>query len=115
MAKWGDGNSRAGSVSPTNFGGYKPPTGGGGVTDSVTVKDVTVYFGHGGRHLEGTGVSEADMNNAIANDVVNRSLPSGHATRFPITVHGIDFCYSAIQLGANHINIGTYYPVIKLY
>ena len=58
-------------------------------------------------------MSQADMNNAIANDVVNQTLPSDHATRFPITVNGIDFRYSAIKLGANHINIGTYFPVIK--
>ena len=63
--------------------------------------------------MEGTGVSQADMNNAIANDGVNRTLLSDHVTRFSITVNGIDFRYSAIQLGVNHINIGTYFPVIK--
>lgn len=52
--------------------GYKPTKGGGGVTSSVKVGDKTVTFGHGGRHLEGTGLTVNQVNTAIANDVVTR-------------------------------------------
>ncbi|SEN83297.1 RHS repeat-associated core domain-containing protein, partial [Lihuaxuella thermophila] len=36
---------------------YKSPKGGGGITASVRVGKQTITFGHGGRHLKGTGLS----------------------------------------------------------
>lgn len=41
---------------------YTPPTGGGGTTATINVNGKTVNFGHGGRHLEGTGL---DVNTVI--------------------------------------------------
>ena len=39
--------------------------------------DTTVLFGHGGRHLTGTGLSVSEVNNAIALDVINNSPEIG--------------------------------------
>lgn len=50
---------------------YKAPEGGGGVTDNIKVGNKEVTFGHGGRHLEGTNLSVSEVNQAIANGVIN--------------------------------------------
>ena len=45
------------------------PGGGGEITSTIKANGQTVNFGHGGRHLEGTGLSVNAVNQALANEV----------------------------------------------
>lgn len=89
--------------------GYSTPKGGGGKTDEVTVGDTTVRFGHGGRHLEGTGLSTQQVHSAIANDAVNQNLSYVQSNTYPIVVNNVSLQYRAIKLTSNLINVGTYF------
>ena len=89
--------------------GYEAPKGGGGKTDSVQVGDTTVTFGHGGRHLKGTELTTAQVNQAIANNVVTQSVPTTVSSSYNIMVGGYGITYRAIQRAKNLIYVGTYY------
>lgn len=69
--------------------GYTAPSGGGGVTSTIIVNDTTVNFGHGGRHLEGTGLNVDLVNQALANEVSSRNLSPGQFYKGQIVVDGI--------------------------
>lgn len=84
--------------------------GGGGITDTVTVDGTEVTFGHGGRHLDVTGLSAGEVNNAIANDVAGRNLPKGQFYKGVVKVNGIAIEYRAYGLGNGRVNVGTYIP-----
>lgn len=89
--------------------GYQTPKGGGGTTDKIRVGQTHVEFGHGGRHLEGTGLNIGQVNQAIANDVVNRPSTSGIVGHGIVNVGGIDIYYNYYTRSKDLINIGTYY------
>ena len=89
--------------------GYEAPKGGGGKKDSVQVGDTTVTFGHGGRHLKGTELTTAQVNQAIANNVVTQSVPTTVSSSYNIMVGGYGITYRAIQRAKNLIYVGTYY------
>ena len=55
-------------VSARKFS-YSAPQGGGGVTSSIVINGKTVDFGHGGRHLEGTGLNVDMVNKTLANEI----------------------------------------------
>ena len=109
-------NSSGGGSTTTGSGkapssGYKAPNGGGGVSDTRQVGDTTITFGHGGRHLEGSGIAVSQAHTAIANDVVNQPVSGAHVKYFDLIVGGYTLHYGARLLSANLINIGTYYLV----
>ena len=91
-------------------GDYKAPEGGGGVTDNIKVGDTEVNFGHGGRHLEGTGLSANDVNQAIAKDVVSKNPGTGQFYKGQIDVNGVTIEYTSYGVKDGVINVGTYYP-----
>lgn len=49
------------------------------------------------------------MNNAVANDVVNRTLQIGVVNKFQINIDGIILEYRVFVLPDGTINIGTYF------
>ncbi|GAC44481.1 outer membrane protein, partial [Paenibacillus popilliae ATCC 14706] len=92
-------------------GGYQAPKGGGGVTAEFKVgKNNTITFGHGGRHLVGTGLNPNTVNRTIANDVVKQNLRKGQFNKGTVIVNGKPIEYTSYGLGNGKINIGTYYP-----
>ena len=93
--------------------GYEAPKGGGGVSDSVQVGDTTVTFGHGGRHLKGTELTTAQVNQTIANNVVARNLEVGQfAKELHVVVGGYNVVYTAKKLTQVLINVGTYHVLL---
>jgi RHS repeat-associated protein len=72
----------------------------------------TVIFGHGARHLQGTNLSQSEVESAILTDVQdsvrNATQPS---TNFwgRVTVNGQTVEYRAYTLPDGSINVGTYY------
>ncbi len=90
---------------------YKAPEGGGSVTDNVKVGDKEVSFGHGGRHLEGTGLSANEVNQAIAKDVVTKNPGTGQFYKGQLDVNGVTIEYTSYGVKEGLINVGTYYPV----
>ena len=89
--------------------GYTPPNGGGGVTDRISVGNKTVEFGHGGRHLEGTGLSVNQVNQIIANDVVNKPSTMGTSMGATVNINGTEIYYRYFTRTDGLINIGSYY------
>ncbi|MDR1210516.1 MAG: hypothetical protein LBK41_09450 [Clostridiales bacterium] len=88
--------------------GYKAPTGGGGSTATFNINGKTITFGHGGQHLECTGLSVADVNQAIANHVSQIDVPVNIMTPYSVTVNGISIEYRAYGFSDGRVNIGTY-------
>ncbi|MEY8403957.1 RHS repeat-associated core domain-containing protein [Oscillospiraceae bacterium 44-34] len=107
----GDGGNGGKPVSPTPDPDdtYKPPKGGGGVTDTIMVGDTQVDFGHGGRHLEGTGLSMRKVNDTIAKDVITKTFNHGNFTTGDVIVDGVQIHYTAFKLADKLIKVGTYY------
>ena len=99
------------SGSKTGAGEYVAPGGGGGVTSTIKVNGRTVNFGHGGRHLEGTGLSVDTVNQALANEVSVLNLGTGQFHKGQIIVDGITIEYTSYGVSEGIINVGTYYPL----
>nr|WP_306299860.1 MULTISPECIES: RHS repeat-associated core domain-containing protein [unclassified Streptococcus] len=93
--------------------GYTPPKGGGGTTSTIKIGDKTINFGHGGRHLEGTGYTVPDISKAIADDLISNPLKIGEYRVKDIVIDGTVFRYKAKALDNNLINVGTFYPISK--
>ena len=70
-------NGASKSGTKTGAGEYTTPSGGGGVTSTIKANGQTVKFGHGGRHLEGTGLNVDAVNQALANEVSTLDLGTG--------------------------------------
>lgn len=89
---------------------YSPPKGGGGKNATVHVDGTDVTFGHGGRHLNGTGLDVSSVNSAIAKDVVGRNLPfTKNVKYYNMSYAGRIIRYGAKRIGEAIINVGTYY------
>ncbi len=73
------------------------------------VGNANVEFSHGGRHLEGTGLNMNQVNQAIANDVVNRPPTNGVVGHGTVSVSGVDIYYGYFTRSDDVISIGTYY------
>lgn len=87
------------------------PCGGGGVTSTIKANGQTVNFGHGGRHLEGTGLNVDAVNQALANEVSTLNLGTGQFHKGQIIVDGITIEYTSYGVSEGIINVGTYYPL----
>ena len=95
----------------TGAGEYTAPSGGGGVTSTIKANGQTVNFGHGGRHLEGTGLNVDAVNQALANEVSTLDLGTGQFHKGQIIVDGITIEYTSYGVSEGIINVGTYYPL----
>lgn len=105
------GSSTYQSGSNTGAGEYAAPSGGGGVTSTIKANGQTVNFGHGGRHLEGTGLNVDAVNQALANEVSTLNLGTGQFHKGQIIVDGITIEYTSYGVSEGIINVGTYYPL----
>lgn len=87
---------------------YTAPKGGGGITDSINVNGREVTFGHGGRHLEGTGLTPEQVNSAIANNLP--VLKPGEFYKGTVNINGISIEYTSYGRTEGIVHVGTYYP-----
>lgn len=69
-----------------------------------------VSFGHGGRHLAGTGIPESEVEDAIRAEVqaIRRSASSTGSFWGKVIVRGQTIVYRAFTLADGSIHIGTY-------
>jgi len=81
---------------------------------AVSIKKVR--FGHGVRHLKGTGLNPRQVENAIISDM-KRRLKAGNLSKIPIIgnfpriqIKGITIEYKPYYNGNGIWNVGTYYP-----
>lgn len=72
-----------------------------------------VTFGHGGRHLEGTRLSQEEVERAIEEQVNGTAGRGNEYGPFGgrVIVDGKTIEYRGYGLGSGNVNIGTYYPV----
>ena len=103
----GGGNSSASSTNRTGGYSYSAPAGGGGISSQVKVGNVTVSFGHGGRHPTISYIS--GLENTIANDVVSKPPTTGYRGEYDITYNGTVFTYRYWTIDPLNIRIGTYF------
>lgn len=97
--------------APNSPADYTYPNGGGGTTQTIHIGKQEIRFGHGGRHLEGTGLSSAEVNKAIAKEVSRLNIEPQQFYKGRITVNGITIEYTSFGLKNGAINVGTYYPI----
>jgi len=69
-----------------------------------------ITFGHGARHLAGTGLERGQVENAIAKEVQATAKASSSTGNFwgKVVVEGQEVYYRAFTLSDGTINIGTY-------
>jgi RHS repeat-associated protein len=74
---------------------------------------LAITFGHGARHLEGTGLNQEEVEAAITQSI--RDGTRGAAPVGPfwgrVTVAGQQVEFRAYPVGSARIHVGTYYPV----
>jgi hypothetical protein len=80
----------------------------GGGTESGSAKKVT--FGDGARHLEGSGLSQAEVESAITADVQATASHTSSTGGFwgKVVVDGQTITYRAMTLADGSIDVGTY-------
>ncbi|HEY5943619.1 MAG TPA: RHS repeat-associated core domain-containing protein [Solirubrobacterales bacterium] len=74
---------------------------------------VDVVFGHGSRHLAGTGLAQAEVEAAIQSQVASQMARASAAGGFwgRVVVNGQTISYRAYVLPDGTVNVGTYYVV----
>jgi len=90
---------------------YQSPGQGGGITGTYEINGKTINFGHGGRHLDGTGLNVNKVNEILANEVANIHPGTGLFYKGTIEIGGITIEYTSYGVSDGVINIGTYYPI----
>ena len=90
---------------------YSSTKGGGGTTNSINIDGKQIDFGHGGRHLEGSGLSLQQVEQAIAQDVITKNPQVGVFSRAYVKIFGklVEYHYFLLENGT--INVGTYFNV----
>lgn len=86
---------------------YTPPSGGGGISNSIFANGIRVDFGHGARHLTGYNIS--DIESHIANDVVTKPGSYAHSSREYLDYYGRRLEYRYYTRSSDHIFVGTYF------
>ena len=87
---------------------------GGKVDDVARLGDdaadaANVTFGHGGRHLAGTELSQEAVEAAIRADIAAKGVrPVGELVKRTVIVEGRTIQYNAYKLPDGTINVGTY-------
>ena len=79
---------------------------GGGACQAASIE-----FGHGARHLAGTGLSAAEVESAIAADIAPQLQNASSVGSFwgRTAVNGTAIEYRGFGLGSGAVRIGTYY------
>ncbi len=74
--------------------------------------ETEVTFGHGSRHLEGTGLSQEEVEAAIEGQIqeVADDIPAGKVIKGTVVVGGKTVEYHAYKVSEGRINVGTYIP-----
>lgn len=93
-------------------GGFED--GGGDTSPPAPAPQWRVRFGHGQRHLRGTGLTVAEVHATIIEHLVDglgRATHVGESVFGRVVVRGHVIEYRARRLGDGDINVGTYYPV----
>jgi RHS repeat-associated protein len=82
----------------------------GGLFDAGAEDATTIIFGHGARHLAGTGLQQAAVENAIRTEIQQTVARSAATGEFwgKVTVDGQQVFYRAFTLPNGTINVGTY-------
>ena len=89
---------------------YTTPPGGGGVSSTIQVGDITVMFGHGGRHMNFTDIS--GIENAIAQNVVTLPPTQGQGKEIKLIYSGTSFNYRYWTIDEHRIKVGTYFYTV---
>jgi hypothetical protein len=105
VVKWQNGRVTAGGNT------YTISEGGGGITSTVKANGKTVTFGHGGRHLSGTGLDVNMVNKTLASRVSKIHPGTGQFYKGQAIIKGINIEYTSYGVSNGVINVGTYYPV----
>jgi hypothetical protein len=108
-AEFASVGGQAGFALGTGIGFFSCASGGGGTAGgSNTPKKVT--FGHGDRHLEGSGLNQAKVERAITEDVQATASNASSTGGFwgKVVVDGQTITYRAMTLADGSINVGTY-------
>ncbi len=74
---------------------------------------MTVTFGHGGRHLKGTGLNVNKVNQSLAKEVVKLNLSKGDFYKGQILIDGITIEFTSYGVSDVITNVGTYYLVVN--
>ena len=87
---------------------------GAGAGEACPAANIT--FGHGARHLAGTGLSAAEVEAAIQADILPQLSNASSIGNFfgRVTVRGVVVEYRGFGLPGGTTNIGTYYPVLPV-
>ena len=107
------GNRPAGRVDPRGLQVEGEP-GGVGDDDEDSDGEVEITFGHGARHLEGTGLSAQQVEGDISQDVRDAVAGSdGEIGEYWgwIQVNGQWIEYRVFPQPDGSVNVGTYFPV----
>jgi hypothetical protein len=85
----------------------------GGVARGGASSSLNITFGHGARHLVGTGLSGEVVESAIAAEIRSLAGSAEIAGGFwgRLVVEGQTIEFRAYLLEAGKINVGTFYPI----
>ena len=85
----------------------------GGLLKIAARGSVEIVFGHGARHLAGTGLSQVEVEGAIQAQVAQRVAAGGISGPFSgtVVIDGQVIQYRAYVLSDGSVNVGTYFPV----
>jgi RHS repeat-associated protein len=94
-------------------GGAEADAGAAADTANEEAGDSDITFGHGARHLAGTGLQQGEVEAAIQSQVEQSVAGASSTGSFwgRVVVNGQTIEYRAYTLPSGTINIGTYYVV----
>lgn len=72
---------------------------------------VVVTFGHGARHLAGTGLLAAEVESSIRSDVRDHLPPVKDPMKRIVRVRAITIEYRAYRIDERWVHVGTYFPI----
>jgi hypothetical protein len=92
---------------------FESPCGGGGGTQPKPLAGPKVTFGHGARHLEGTGLTRTQVESAITarvNEIWSNPMTLGTGNWWGwIEINGVTVQYRAFTRPGGVVHVGTYY------
>ena len=85
----------------------------GGVAAEAAAEAPNITFGHGARHLVGTGLGREEVESAIGAEVRSVAAKAGLGGSFwgRVPVGGKTIEFRAFPLPGGRVNVGTYYPL----
>ncbi|MGO9559429.1 MAG: hypothetical protein ACLPYW_10115 [Acidimicrobiales bacterium] len=105
------GRERAPNYDSYATGSSVAAEGGASGAETAEESEADVTFGHGARHLAGTGLDQADVEGAIESQVRTSASAASSTGSFwgRVVVDGQTVEYRAYTLPNGTINVGTYY------